>query len=96
VMNIITKSALQLQLQPLIDDCGAPLPLVSTLKSLGVIFSNDLRWEAHLQQVIRRASKRIFAIRNLRRSGCDSQVLLKVYRATIQSLLIYCYPCLHH
>ena len=91
VMDIVTKNVLHLD--PLIDESGASFPNVDTLKILGVTFSKDLRWDSHFQQVIRRASKRIFVIRNLRRSGCDVQSMLSVYRATIQSLLVYCYPC---
>ena len=54
---------------------------------------NDLRWDEHVTDVFRRASKRIFAIRNLKRSGCDTHSIIKVYRQTIQSILAYCHPC---
>lgn len=40
-----------------------------------------------------KASKRIYVIRNLKRSGCDAQSIMRVYRQTIQSLLVYGHPC---
>ena len=40
-----------------------------------------------------KACKRIYVIRNLKRSGCDAQSIMRVYRQTIQSLLVYGHPC---
>jgi uncharacterized surface protein with fasciclin (FAS1) repeats len=91
VMDIVTKSSLRLT--PLTDDAGAEFPRNTCLKILGVFFSNDLRWDTHIQDVVRRASKRIFVIRNLRRAGCQEAEMWRVYQATIQSLLLYGYPC---
>jgi hypothetical protein len=91
VMDIVTKTTIHPK--PLADDEGAILPSVTSIKTLGVTFTNNLRWDEHCKDVHKRASKRIFAIRNLKRSGCDIQSMLKVYRQTIQSLLSYCHPC---
>ena len=91
VMDIVTKSCLSLC--PLTDDSGTAFPTANRLKILGVVFENNLRWDAHFDDTIRKASKRIFVIRNLRRSGCHAEVIWRVYQATIQSLLLYGYPC---
>ena len=91
VMDIVTKSSLRLR--PLTDETGSVFPSTDQLKLLGVIFTKDLRWDAHFQDVVRRASKRIFVIRNLRRSGCQEEAIWRVYQATIQSLLLYSFPC---
>jgi hypothetical protein len=91
VMDIVTKSALHLC--PITDESGTPFPSVSSLKILGITFSSDLRWDSHFQEVARKASKRVYVIRNLRRSGCPKEAMLRVYQATIQSLLLYGFPC---
>jgi len=91
VMDIVTKSALHLC--PITDESGSPFPSVSSLKILGITFSSDLRWDYHFQEVARKASKRVFIIRNLRRSGCPEEAMLRVYQAMIQPLLLYGFPC---
>ena len=85
VMDIISKRSLSL----------SPIPNLASKdfsKILGVIFSNDLTWNRHVEMVVKKANKRFFILRNLKRSGCPTKILIHVYRAMIQSLFIYCFP----
>ena len=90
-MDIVTKS--NLKLNSVLDGDGAPLPIVSSVKLLGVLFSNDLRWNVHVDALCKRACKRIFVLRNLKRSGADSSSLVTLYTAIIRPILLYGFVC---
>ena len=46
---------------------------------LGVIISDDLKWNAHVEYVIAKAAKRLYALRLLKRAGVMPEDMLKVY-----------------
>ena len=62
------------------------------MRILGVIFSSDMKWYAHIKSVLAKANKRIYIIRNLRRSDCPPYLILHAYIAFIRLLLLYGYP----
>ncbi len=88
-MDIITQKGMTLG--PISSSAGA-LPRVSNMKLLGLTFSSDMKWKAHVDAVVRKASQRLYIIRNLRRSGCEPSEIFKVYVALIRSLLLYAIP----
>lgn len=90
VLDICTKRSLSLSPVCISSDCY--LPRVDSVKILGVYYSSDLRWNTHVSYIVSKASRRIFIIRNLRRSGCSSDLIFKVYVAFMRSVLLYAYP----
>ena len=64
---------------------------VDSLKLLGVTISHDLRWDEHFRNIIKKCNSRMYALRILR-SICDNDQLCNVYKALIQSLLLYASP----
>ena len=46
-----------------------PLESINTTKLLGVHLSSDLKWSTHVEAVCAKASKRLFALRSLKRIG---------------------------
>ena len=90
VMDIITKKGLRTN--PVTTSEGEMLKNSVTMKILGVVFSSDMKWQAHVKSVLAKANKRIFIIRNLRRSNCPPHLMLNAYVAFIRSLLLYAYP----
>ena len=90
VTNFVTSRSLSCG--AIHDLSGTALQMSHTVKILGVTFSDDFKWNVHFENVVRKASKRIFVIRNLKRSGCDDSILYNVYVALIRSVLLYCYP----
>ena len=60
---------------------------------LGIIFSNDISWNRHIEYIIKKVCKRIFIIRNLRRANCPTRLMIRCYIAFIRSLLTYCFAC---
>ena len=54
---------------------------VTTYKLLGIIISNDLKWNEHIDYVSKKASKRLYSLRILFSQKQDN--------------LLYCYDCLN-
>ena len=69
------------------------MPQDDDLKILGVTFSANLKWNSHLEDVIRRGSQRMYIVRNLNRSACPSKLILNAYLAHIRSVLLYAFIC---
>ena len=63
---------------------------VPVYKLLGVYISNDLRWNYHIEFILKKASRRLFSLRVLRKAGVPSKLIrLKDYLTTIRSILEY-------
>ena len=92
-MDIVTKSSLRLN--PVSCNDTSALNNVNSVSFLGVTLSNDLKWNLHFDKCIKKACKRIFLIRNLRRARCSSSLLFRVYVSFIRStcILLYAVPC---
>jgi hypothetical protein len=90
VLDIITKKAI---VTSLVTGPNGSLPQVDSLRLLGVTFSQDLRWNLHIDNILKKANKRVHFIRNLKRAGCPPSVMLLAYNSIIRSLLLYAYPC---
>ena len=56
---------------------------------LGVIISDDLKWNAHVEYVIAKAAKRLYALRLLKRAGVMPEDMLNAYTYNIRSVLEY-------
>ncbi|MEL7308255.1 MAG: reverse transcriptase family protein, partial [Pseudomonadota bacterium] len=65
VMNCVTKSVLSPRPIRATDDMC--LPTVSSMRLLGVIFSDDLKWNLHVEDLVKRCYRRFYIIRNLYR-----------------------------
>ena len=58
---------------------------------LGVIISNDLKRNLHVNDICKKASKWLYALRLLKRSRLSDSVLVNVYRTCVK--LIHEYAC---
>ena len=58
-------------------------------------FSSDLTWRAHVEFIISKASKRIFVVHQLVRSGLSAGDVISVYISLIRSILENAYPVWH-
>ena len=91
VMDYVTKKSIVLSPIPISPDCN--VPSVTSLTFLGVTFTNDFKWNAHFDMILRKAAKRIFILRNLRRNNCSVDLLWKVYESLLRSLFTYSAAC---
>ena len=65
---------------------------VRMYKLLGVIISDDPKLNAHVEFVIAKAAKTLFALRLLKRAGVMPKDILKVYLSNVRSVLEYAAP----
>ena len=64
-------------------------PQVNCIKLLGVIFSHDLSWDAHISYVKKVTSSRYFALKVLKRHF-NSKQLSSIYISLVRSVMEYC------
>lgn len=91
VTNFVTKASLCCS--PIFCPDGVALPVCSDVKILGVVFSDNFSWNKHVQNQVKKACKRIYLLRNLKRADCDDIILFNVYTSLIRSVLLFAYPC---
>ena len=69
-----------------------PVRRVETYKILGVHLSSDLTWNVHIEYIVKKASKRLYALRSLKKAGVHPSDLVGIYCALIRSVLEYAAP----
>ena len=62
---------------------------VSESRQLGTDFSQDLKWNTHIDNSLKRAAKLIFCVVRLKHAGINSALLWSVYYALIRSVLTF-------
>ena len=60
---------------------------VHSVKLLGVMMSDDLKWECHVQYICKKANKRIYFLRLLHRASVDVVDIIGVYQSVIRPVL---------
>ncbi|PFX26981.1 RNA-directed DNA polymerase from mobile element jockey [Stylophora pistillata] len=68
---------------------GRPLERVSSHKVLGVTISDTLGWNEHVREIVSKASKRLYILRVLKRSGIPPEDLINIFYALVRSVLEY-------
>ena len=58
---------------------GKHIETVEKTKLLGVTIQNNLRWDNHVEDMYKKASKRLYFLTLLKRAGLHSAELLKYY-----------------
>lgn len=71
-----------------------PLEAMSNVKLRGVYMTADFKWTTHINHICSKASKRLYALRILKRNGVVPNDLLNVYRNLIRPILKYILHCL--
>lgn len=66
-----------------------PLPSVTSVKYLGVMIDDGLKWNSHIEFTANKVRKTIHLFKALRHSG-DLETLKMVYTALCQSIIGYC------
>ena len=79
------------QFAPIVVD-GKELERVTSAKLLGVTISSSLTWNKHINDVIKKASKRLYFLMQLKRSRVPRHNMSTFYTACICSVLTYTAP----
>ena len=71
---------------------GKVIKRVNTYKILGVIMDNDLKWNCHVDYIIKKARKKLYSLRVLRRARVSQLNILRIYLSTVRPVLEYAVP----
>ena len=76
---------------PIVVD-GKELERVTSAKLLGLTISSNLTWNEHISDVIKKASKRLYFLVQLKRSRVPRHDMSTFYTACIRPVLTYAAP----
>ena len=65
---------------------------ISSYQLFWVIINENLKWNYHVDYITAKASKKLYALRLLKRAGVQEQDMLKVFRSSVRSILEYAVP----
>ena len=74
---------------------GMPIELVTSAKILGLNVSSDLKWNRHIDSIIKKAKKRLYSLSQLKRSGLGIHELIQFYSTCIRPITEYACPVFH-
>ena len=75
---------------------GKEFEIVSHAKILGLTVSSDLKWTAHVEKIVSKATKRLYLITQLKRAKVPTEDIIQIYCACIRSILEYASPVFHN
>ena len=64
--------------------------MVKKSKLLGIILSDNLKWDEHVEYICKKARKRIWMLRRMMEFGLKYETILDFYFKEITSILEYC------
>ena len=72
------------------------IEVVSSAKLLGVVVSDNLRWNAHVEPICKKAATRLYFLKQLKRAKVPPKDMLLFYTTCIRPVLEYACPVFHH
>jgi len=84
----------KVDLPPVVVD-GHNLEVVDHAKLLGVTATSNLSWNIHVFEIVKKASKRLYFLRQLKRAQVEKADLLRFYTSCIRSVCDYAIPVFH-
>jgi len=66
--------------------------LLSEWRILGVIMDNDLKWNSHVDYIIKKAFKKLYSVTVLRRARVSQPNKLRIYLGSVRPVLEYAIP----
>ena len=104
-MKLNPQKTKEIQVRYSSSDTEPPLPitingheitLVPHAKLLGVIISKDLKWILHVDYICKKAAKRLYALRLLKRCSVPTDKLVRVFITCIRPVLEYSCEVWHY
>ena len=74
---------------PPVATCGCILEEVKSFKFLGVFIFHDLTWMVHCDYIMKKAYRKLYALRQLRQCGVSAHDSVMVYCLLVRSILEY-------
>ena len=69
-----------------------PIETVTTSKLVGVYLQSDLKWNTHVNSIIKKAHPRLYYLTQLKRANATNQDMLKFYITVVRPVLEYAAP----
>ena len=66
----------------------AIIDLVKSVKVLGVIIQDNLKWNQHVDAAVKKVAKRLYVLKQLKRAHVPAKDLVCFYIACLQSVLL--------
>ena len=73
-----------------------PVDVVDYAKILGLTVSNNLKWNKHVDEVIKKARMRLYFLSQLKKSNVATKELLQFYTTCIWPVMEYASPVFHN
>ena len=74
---------------------GKVVERVDHVKLLGITLSNDLTWKRHVDNIVKKAGKRIYMLYQLKRAGVNQTDLVTIYISVVKPVVEYACPVWH-
>ena len=74
---------------------GREIAQVCRTKLLGVIISQDLTWNKHVDNIVKKAGKRLYMLYQLKRAGITQKDLVSLYISVVRPVLEHACPVWH-
>ena len=68
---------------------------VQSIKILGVIIQSDLKWNLHVNDLVKRCNRKLYMLRKLKKFNLPLKDLVTIYEGYIRPILEYCAPAFH-
>jgi hypothetical protein len=73
-----------------------PIKVVTSVMLLGLNISNDLKWDGHISEILRKAATRLYFLRQLKRTKIAKKDLVTFYTTCIRPITEYACPVFHN
>ena len=73
----------------------AIIDLAKSVKVLGVIIQDNLKWNQHVDATVKKVAKRLYVLMQLKRPHVPAKDLVCFYIACIESVLLYACQVFH-
>lgn len=80
---------------PSVNLCSGNLDLVQHAKILGLTISDDLKWNKHIAEIIKKTNKRMFFIVQLKRAKIPAKEIINFYCTCVRPVLEYSCETFH-
>ena len=71
---------------------GKDIDVVPKAKVLGLTLSSNLKWNNHVDEIVKKSRKRLYCLSQLKRSGLKPPELIQFYRTCIRPITEYACP----
>ena len=68
---------------------GVQLEVVNKMKLLGVVITDDLKWDENTDFITKKAFSRLWLLRRLKKLGASKEALLDIYAKNVRSVVEY-------